>query len=254
MPQPRQCPPSVRSVALLLCAVLLILPVAAHAAAAKAAAKSSVPLGADSPQALVERLTAAAETQDFAEVAASLAPPDRAMMSMMMVLAATMMTAFSQMGSQMASGMAEAFQDEESMTDEQKAKAAADKKKMEEEGAKITKKLEAVLTKHGITELMENTPDPAPGDDPAKNAEKLFADVDQVALISDIMGLMKESFKDSEKPADSPMGKIPKGELKDLKVTGDTATGTIDGEPVHFVKVDGRWFLKMAEAAPEKTE
>lgn len=253
MTDPRSRPPSVRPVALLLCALLALLPAAAQAAVAK----SSVPLGADSPEALVKRLKTAAEKEDFAELAACMAPSDRAMMTMMMVLAASMMTAFSQMGSEMASGMAEAFQDEESMTAEEKAKAAAEKKKMEEQSAAVVKKLEAVLTKHGVTELMENTPDPEPGSDPAKNAEKLMANVDQVALITDLMAIMKDTFKDAEKGEGegdgSPMGKIPKGDLKDLKVTGDTATGKIDGEDVHFVKVDGRWYLKMMDEE-KKTE
>lgn len=251
MTDPRSRPPSVRPVALLLCALLALLPAAAQAAAAK----SSVPLGADSPEALVKRLKTAAEKEDFAEIAALMAPSDRAMMTMMMVLAATMMTAFSQMGSEMATGMAEAFQDEESMTAEEKAKAAAEKKKMEEQSAAVVKKLETVLTKHGVTELMENTPDPEPGSDPAKNAEKLMANVDQVALITDLMAIMKDTFKDAEKGEGdgSPMGKIPKGDLKDLKVTGDTASGKIDGEDVHFVKVDGRWYLKMMDEE-KKTE
>lgn len=250
MTDPRSRPPSVRPVALLLCALLALLP-----AAAQAAAKSSVPLGADSPEALVKRLKTAAEKEDFAEIAACMAPSDRAMMTMMMVLAASMMTAFSQMGTEMATGMAEAFQDEETMTAEEKAKAAAEKKKMEEQSAAVVKKLEVVLTKHGVTELMENTPEPEPGSDPAKNAEKLLANVDQVALITDLMAIMKDTFKDAEKGEgdSSPMGKIPKGDLKDLKVTGDTATGKIDGEDAHFVKVDGRWYLKMMDEE-KKTE
>lgn len=254
----RSRPSSVRAVAFSLCALIALLPTAAaqaagKAAGKKAAAKSAAPLGAESPQALVERVSKAAEKQDFAELAACLAPGDRAMMSMMMVLAVTMMTAFSQMGSEMASGMAEAFQDEESMTSEEKAKAAADKKEMEEQTAAVAKKIETVLAKHGIVDLMEKTPEPEPGSDPMKNAEKLFADVDQVALITDLMAIMNESFKDAEKgEGGPPMGKIPSGKLADLKIAGDTASGKVDGEDVRFVKVDGRWYLEMLDE--EKTE
>ncbi|MGH9363030.1 MAG: hypothetical protein ACRD2T_14040 [Thermoanaerobaculia bacterium] len=252
MTEKRSHPSCVRPVALLLCGLLLLLPAAAQAGGAKTAkaAKSSVPLGADSPEALVKRLKVAAEKEDVAELAACMAPGDRAMMTMMMVLAVTMMTAFTQMGSEMATGMAEAFQDEESMTAEQKAEAAAAKKKMEEQGAAVQKKLEAVLAKHGITDLMAETPDPEPGSDPEKNAEKLLAGVDQVALISDITALMRESFKDEKEGTPTPP--IPKGELEGLKITGDTATGKVGGEDVHFVKIDGRWYVKMMDKEKEK--
>ncbi|HVF61240.1 MAG TPA: hypothetical protein VNJ70_15640 [Thermoanaerobaculia bacterium] len=252
MTDPRSRPLSVRPVALLLCALLALLP-----AAAQPAAKSSVPLGADSPEALVKRLKTAAEKQDVAELAACMASSDRAMMTMMMVLAVTMMTAFTQMGSEMATGLAEGFQDEESMTAEEKAEAAAAKKKMEDEGAAVQKKLEAVLAKHGITELMEQTPDPEPGSDPTQNAEKLLAGVDQVALISDITALMKENFKDAEKAEGSPtppipnytmaFGEVKQGDLEDLKVKGDTASVKVGGEEVQFVKVDGRWYVKLLD-------
>jgi hypothetical protein len=231
-----------RRLVALACVLALFLP-----AAATAAAGSSVPLGADSPEALVKRLNAAAEKNDFAEIAACLAPPDRAAMSMMMVLAATMMTAFMGMGSEMATGMAEAFQDEASMTAEQKAQAAAEKKKMEEQAAAQQKKLEAVLDKYGVTELMEQDHGDI-GDDPAKNAEKLLAGVDQVGLITDLMAFLEESgMKDTEGGDAKPPLSVPMGDLTDLKVEGDTATGTINGEPAHFVKVDGRWYVKMPE-------
>lgn len=233
-----------RRLVALACVLALFVPAAATAAEA---AKSSVPLGAESPEALVKRLTAAAEKEDLGEIAACLAPPDRAMMSMMMVLAATMMTAFMSMGSEMASGMAEAFQDEESMTAEQKPQNAAAKKQMEEQGAAQQKKLEAVLDKYGVTELMEQDHG-EPGDDPMKNAEKLMAGVDQVGLITDLIVFLREgAMKDAEGGDATPPIEIPKGDLADLKTEGDGATGTIDGKPVQFVKVDGRWFVKMPE-------
>ncbi len=248
MSQQRPCPTGGRRLVAFACASLLLLVPAAARAISK-------PYGAESPQALLERAKAAGEKQDFAELAACLAPADRAMMSMMLILSTGMMVAFGSMGTELASGMAtgmaEALGGE--MTAEQKAEAAAQKKKAEEQVAALQGKYEAVLAKHGIKDLMEqDTPGPAEGEDPGQAAAKLLANVDQVALIADLVAFMNDNMKDAKKEAgeseaDTGPVKIPQGKLEGLKIEGDGAAGTVGGEEVRFVKIDGRWYLAMPE-------
>jgi hypothetical protein len=244
------CPGGGRRLVALACVSLLfLLPVAARAAAK--------PYGAESPEALLERAKAAGEKQDFAELAACLAPNDRAMMSMMLILSTGMIVAFGSMGGELASGMTEAFA--EGMTAEQKAEAEAQQKKAEAQVAALQGKYEAVLAKHGVKELMEqDTPAPAEGEDPGQAAAKLLADVDQVALIADLVAFMNENMKDAKKE-DGEGGeggpvKIPQGKLEGLKMEGDAAAGTVDGEEVRFVKVDGRWYLAMPEEKKDENK
>src|ERR1051325_3742599 len=80
--------------------------------------------GAESPQALVARLRAAAEENDFPELVDCIAPKERQEMAAGLVLGTTMMVAFMDMGSEMATGMGQAMTEGMSgseMTAEQKA-------------------------------------------------------------------------------------------------------------------------------------
>ena len=71
---------------------------------------------------------------------------------------------------------------------------------------------------------------------------------------ADVLGFMKTMPGIEEKPAGeaSPV-KVGAGQLTELAIDGDTATGKLDGEPVRFVRENGRWFFE-AEAAPAGPE
>lgn len=234
-------PPSIaRRCLVLAVALLLVLPAAPPAAAA-----TSTELGAATPQELVARVTKAAEARDFAELAACLAPEDRAAMSLMLVLGAGMMVAFSQMGAGlaegMAEGMAEAFGAELEQAEET-PEAAAARAAETERLAGLTGRYEELLERHGIAKLMEEDPEPEATGPEA--AAKLLASVDQVALIADLMSFMGEVFPEAAE--EEPVA-VPVGELTDLVIDGDTARGRIGEEEGRFVRVDGRWFLAMEE-------
>jgi hypothetical protein len=233
-------PSIARRCLVLAVALLLVLPAAPPAAAA-----STTELGAATPQELVARVTKAAEARDFAELAACLAPEDRAAMSLMLVLGAGMMVAFSQMGAGlaegMAEGMAEAFGAELEQVEES-PEAAAARAAETERLAGLTGRYEELLERHGIAKLMEEDPEPEATGPEA--AAKLLASVDQVALIADLMGFMGEVFPEAAE--EEPVA-VPVGELTDLVIDGDTARGRIGGEEGSFVRVDGRWFLAMEE-------
>lgn len=231
-------PSIARRCLVLAVALLLVLPAAPPAAAA-------TELGAATPQELVARMTKAAEARDFAELAACLAPEDRAAMSLMLVLGAGMMVAFSQMGAGLAEGMAEGMAEAfgaELEPAEESPEAAAARVAETERLAGLTGRYEELLERHGIAKLMEEDPEPEATGPEA--AAKLLASVDQVALIADLMGFMGEVFPEAAE--EEPVA-VPVGELTDLVIEGDTARGRIGEEEGRFVRVDGRWFLAMEE-------
>ncbi|HEX6203640.1 MAG TPA: hypothetical protein VF100_11600 [Thermoanaerobaculia bacterium] len=264
-----------RRAVVLALALLLVLPAGSLAAA--------VELGAATPEELVARINRSAETKDFAELAACLAPEDRASMSLMMILGASMMTAFAQMGAGLAEGMAEMGAEmAEGMTEglaqamgdeligqdegeasegeagaaepaaeagvaaEAEAAATAEMAALSAQASDMSARLEALLERHGVVELMEQDSDPAAAGPEA--AAALLADVDQVALIADLMSFMSEAFPEAAGEEPTP---VPPGELTGLVVEGDTARGRIGEEEVAFVRVDGRWFVDLPnEMAP----
>jgi len=200
--------------------------------------------GAESPEALVERMKRAGETEDFGEMMACLAPEGRVQMASMMYLMATMMVGFSmmsvemgsEMGTSMAEGMAEGMGEE--LTAEQKAEMEAQKQQALAEVAKIRDSYNAMVSKHGLPELSEE------GEAPDADPEELFAKIDQAAFIEDVMAFLESMPGDESSPAEagSPWD-LGDGTLTDLVIEGDSATGTIDGDEVGFIRIDGRWYF-----------
>ena len=106
------------------------------------------------------------------------------------------------------------------------------------------KKMEEVMKKHKLNDLEETEMEKFKDDQEGameflaakiKNKSQFFEDVMKVAASAKNAG--DSSF-------------AIKGELKDVKIDGDEATGKIamEGgkeEPINFVKVGGRWLIKM---------
>jgi hypothetical protein len=211
-----------RPFAALVVCTLALNPPLAHAA---------IPLGADSPQALVARLEKAAATKDMAELAACLDPESRMQMSAMMMMAGVMMVGFMGMGSEMAAGAG---------ADAQKATAA--KKETEAKVAKAKADLSAVFKKHGLPDFMDEKA-PEPEGDP----KAMFAKVDQPTFIKDMTAVLT-SISDKKDGGGGPTEKMPDmKKVTDYKITGDTGTAKAGTETLDFVKVDGKWYLKMPE-------
>jgi len=223
-------------------AFALALLLASHAAVALAATQ---PYGGESPEAVVERMRAAAESEDLGEMAACLSPDDRATLSLTMVMMTGMVMAFAAMGAEMGEGMAEAFEDEE-MSDEERAAAKAERDAEKAEAMaeieEMGRQFEAIVEKHGLEEVMDDDSNM----DDADPAE-LLAGVDQVALLQDLMGFLENLPGESEEGDDGADGPVdvPEGELTGLVVDGSTAHGMIGDEEVDFVKVDDRWYLSL---------
>jgi hypothetical protein len=236
----------VRPVAAALASLLLALPSLAAAGA---------PHGAESPQALVARLEAAAEKQDLPEMMACIAPDQRREMALAMVAGAGMMVAFMGMGGSMAAGMGEAVAEGvsgEEMTAEQKAEMEAGQKALEAKAADLQKRYEAILDRHGVTAMMsDETPLPEDPKERSAALAKMFAKTDDVALVTDLIGLMSElggSEGEGAGEREAPFS-LP-GEVGGYEIHGDQATAKAGEETIEFVKVDGRWYFQPTDDAP----
>ena len=200
IPSPR---PRARSVAHAVVAIGLVLSLLVPRLALAAS-----PHGAESPQALVARLNAAAAKNDFAELAACVAPDERAVMALMMAVMGGVMIAFMGMGGEIATGLAEGMAEGISGQEAdaaQKAEMAKAKAEMDQKGAALQKRYEAILTKHGLDKRLEEVGKAEGmsmaaegGPDPAK-ARELLEGIDDVALLRDLMALFQELGDDSGK-------------------------------------------------------
>lgn len=219
---------------------------------AQAAVPARIPLGAETPEALVARMKKAAENEDLREMAACMEPEARKEMAEGMFLGASMMVAFSgmaqgmgEMAGEMAGAVAGAVGGDE---------AAADVKEQVAEGteaagvdaAGMAERFNALLAKHGLPTL----------DDESEAGKEVFdkalADADQVAFIGDIADFLETEMKGEEGSASkTPMFE---GELTELQIDGDYASGKLGEEMVEFVRIDGRWFAKepARQDAPDR--
>lgn len=219
----------------------------ASAAAAATTGAQKLP-GAETPEALVERMKAGAAKEDFGEIAACLTPKNRAEMAMAMYMGATMMVAFAEMGAEMGGSMADG------MAGLAGEPSAADKQKMEEQKAKAKQEIaglktayNALVTKYGLPALPKEGEAEQP--EPSKEeVEKLFASIDHGAFLNDALAVMKAMPGDHKDEA-GPV-KVPEGGLENLKIEGDHATGTVGPDNFSFVKIDGRWYVEELPKGP----
>lgn len=205
---------------------------------------AAAPPGAATPQALVARVQAAAEKNDFGELLACLAPDDRREMSLALVAGVSMMIGFMGMAGDMAGGMAEGLAGADAKP-EDKAKMDAAQKEVKVKADAMQKKLDGLLHKHGVDKMMED-PTPLP-EEPAARSKALasmFAGTDDIALSKDLLALLEEVGKaegKEEKPR--PPIELSKA-VTDYRVDGDTATAMAGEEKLDFVRVDGRWYVR----------
>jgi len=209
--------------------------------------------GADSPQALVERVKQAAEAKNLAEIANCLDPKSRTEMTQGLYMAATMVVAFSQMGLEMGAGMGEALAEDASAED--KAAHQAQLAEGRQEVDELRLRYNALVGKYGLPTIPDEG-EAEPAELPEAELETLFAQIDQGAFLTDTMAFIESMPGTEEKPADESPIKIGAGVLADLVTDGDTATAMLDGEPVRFLRVDGRWYIDgsyqpESEAEPE---
>ena len=207
--------------------------------------------GAESPQALVARLSAAAEKNDFPELVDCIAPKERQEMAAGLVLGTTMMVAFMDMGGDMmmgmAQGMAEGMSGSE-LTAEQKAEMEKGKAEAKAKTAELRGRYDSILQKHGLKDRMEALQaegGESSGGSPEEAIGKLLAGVDERALIVDLMGFMN-ALGESQGQGEKKPFSLPE-KVTDYKIDGDRATAKAGDETVEFVKVDGRWYFAPSQ-------
>lgn len=234
-----------RTVAAVL-ALLLLVPPSLLAAAG--------PPGAESPQALVERIEKAAEAGDLADLMSCVAPDARREMALAMVAGVGMMVAFMGMGGAMAEEMGEAVAEGmtgEEASPEQKAEMEEGKAALEAKVAEVQKRYEAILERHEITAMMNEATE-VPEDPAARSAAlaEMFEGTDEAALLVDLIDLMNDLGESQGKTKrDAPIP-FPSG-VTGYEIAGDRATATAGDETIEFVKVDGRWYFQPPQDGPE---
>jgi hypothetical protein len=70
-----------------------------------------------------------------------------------------------------------------------------------------------------------------------KRAETMYAGVDIIGYVGDLMGLVLALPEMADRPL------LPEGAPTDLKVDGDKATAMLGGRTMQFVREGGRWYL-----------
>lgn len=237
-----------RMVSACLAAILAVPPTVACAGQAK----SSGQPGGESPQAVVERINRAGETEDFGEFVNCIEPKGRSQLTGGMLAVVTMTIAFMDMGGEMMGGMAEGMAEGmsgEELSAEQKAEIEKGKQEAANESKEIKERFAAVLEKHGMPDLLDpnlNLPQDTERDE-------LFANVDHGAFLTDLMGVM-EALGDGEEATEEASMPLPFNnalEVKNYKIEGDHATADASGETVDFVRIDGRWYLALPEEAQQ---
>lgn len=208
---------------------------------------AGVELGGETPQAVFARMSAAAEKGDLGELVACVDPDSRAEITMAMVVGATMMVAFMDMGSGLAGDMAEGVSEAagSDMKPEEKVKLEQQKAEAAAKVTELKTALSGVFKKYGLPDLMDpDTPAPKEG-----SAKEMLAKVDQPALAADLSRLLDKMGDKSEKKQEGSPLQVPKT-ATDYAISGDHATAKAGGETLEFVKVDGRWFVKPPEEKP----
>ena len=220
-------------------AVGLVILLAAARAAPTPGRAGGAPLGAETPEKLVERMRRSAEKKDFGELASCLAPEPRKELAQMIWLGATMMIGMATTMGSMAEGMGEALAGE---AKEGEAKVAGPK--VDPKLAALAKRYDDVAKKHGLPGLKD--------EDSSADPAALFAKVDAVEMVADFGALLDGIGEATGEAAPAPP--VPAGKLEGLKIEGDRATASLDGEPITFVKIEGRWFIAELPKKPEAGE
>lgn len=189
--------------------------------------------GAESPEALVKKARDLAEQEDFGGIVRLMVPAERPLMSFGMMMFAKMAPMFvgglSELGGEMGG---------------EEAKDAMKKQMADFEAA-----MNAVLEKHGLADMdMSKPPAALQGEDPmaiARWLDEQAPDLDHAAFVAEMIQAFASLGEETAGKATNKFKELG-GELKDLQIDGDTATGTIGEDEMTFKKVDGRWYLSVA--------
>ncbi len=190
---------------------------------------SSGPGGAESPEALVEMARGFVAKEDFGGVVNLIAPDERPLMSMGMIM-------LSEMLPMMMGGLGEGLGGDEA------------KDELEKKMEPFQKAMTAIKKKHGVEKLDMASAGPAmmagSPDEAMKWVSEQAPDLDHGAFVGDVMQALAKLGDEASGKASGGFNRLS-GELTDVKIDGDNATGKIGGKPGEFRKVDGRWYFSV---------
>ncbi len=205
-----------------LLALTLAVPVPAWAGpAAKLDPGDPSPIrvgGGSSPEDVFQRAQAASRDDDVSGMLRLLAPDAQAELCLMMYVGTRMMIAMAGQTPGGANGAAKAEQD-----------------------------LQALMKKHGATEPDPIAPVPDLNDRAKRRAiaREMFGGVDFPTFFTDLQAIAEQmgATGGGMRLNQNSTG----GELTDLTIDGDHATGSVEGRTHLFVRVDGRWYVELEE-------
>ena len=186
---------------------LLALAVATAVLASPLAAQD----GTESPEALLAAAQKASTAKDAASIVRLVAPSERVMLAFSTDLGVDM------------------------MSEMWKGESA---EKLKKSYAEIKKKYKVPDPPEDDTlELGPDTSQDEIDQHIRKRAEKMYAGVDLVGYVGELMGLVLAMPEMADRPL------VPQGTATDVTIDGDTATAKVGEQVLQFVREGGRWYL-----------
>lgn len=169
--------------------------------------------GGDSPQAVFRAAQAAGAKKDYGALVRLVAPSER------------VLTAF---GTDMGVGLfLEMYEGERA--------------------EELKKRYQAIQKKYGIApdfeagdeklQITQDTPQEVIDAHVRKRAQRLYGHVDATEYVPDLMAIILGMPEMSEGPP------FPQGEISDLRIEGDRATGKAGEKTISFIREGGQWYL-----------
>jgi hypothetical protein len=179
------------------------------------------PLAAEDGAASVEELVEKCKgIEDMASLVPLVHPDDRPMLGFGMLMMGTMAPMM-------------ALPDVISGDNEAEAGARADE---------LIAEFEALESKHGLRQPPDDLPSAETAEGMTERARYIFEGVDVAAFVGDVEAWLEASLGE-----EAMQGGFKRDfdAIENLRVEGDSATATVDGEPIEFERVDGRWYVRV---------
>jgi len=220
-------------------------PSSGNGTASTSGGTSSAMPGAESPEALVARAKSLVASKDMHEIVGLIAPDERPLMSVGMLMLSKMAPMMiGGLGAAMGEGMGAAM----GAGSGGKVTGEALKAQLAEKMKPYNDAIAATMKKHGLADvnldeaagkLQTGTPEAAV----AWIKEKV-PNLDHAAFVADVLGAITKLGGKAGKMGTQGFTKL-QGDLTNVKIDGDHATGTIGENATEFVKVAGRWYFSI---------
>lgn len=181
--------------------------------------RPAIAAGGDSPAEVLALAQAAVKAGEWGQFAALIAPSQRSMAAFEVSMGVDMMSEFWE----------------------------------GEDAEKLRARYEEIVDRYGVADPPEQEQLAVTSDTSqeeidahmAKRAELWFGEIDQAAFIGELLEALTAMPEVIEQ---GPI--LAEGELTDLAIEGDAATGKLGERELRFVREDGRWYMSSSAAMP----